>query len=248
VPLERLAQHLFTSKQLRLPEPSAWRLALDSLGADETQLRRIRQVHGREVFVIRRGDAVASEQEERPEADAIVSNQPGLVLAVMVADCVPMLLADTRHGAAAAVHAGWRGTCARVAEAAVSTMHDAFGSRPDDLVAAIGPSIGPEDYEVGEALMTAFLDAGHSRAEVQRWFSVAGEKPHLDLWTANREQLLAAGVRADRLHTCGLSTLNHREAFHSYRADGDRAGRMAALIAVPAERPISRTPTAGLDL
>lgn len=130
VPLESAAQHLFTSRQLQLRDDRSWRLATESLHASPNRLMRVKQVHGNSVRVILRGHGPGA-SDERPDADALVSNEPGLVLAVMVADCVPILVADP-HGAAAAVHSGWRGTCARVAAAAIEAMVTAFGTRPED--------------------------------------------------------------------------------------------------------------------
>lgn len=235
--LDAATQHLFTSKQLALPAPGAWRDALASVGASADRLMRVKQVHGNAVRLVRRGDVPGDASEQKPDGDAIVSNQPGLVLAVMVADCVPILVVDPVRGAAAAIHAGWRGTCARVAQAAVETMQREFASDPDDLIAAIGPSAGPDDYEVGESLVEAFLAAGHRRSDVDRWFIRTTGKPHLDLWSVNRDQLLASGVDASRIHVCGLSTVSHPDIFDSYRVAGERAGRMAAIIVVPAPRP-----------
>ena len=168
--LDAAAQHLFTSKQLALPDADSWQAALASVGASPDRLMRVKQVHGNTVRVLRRGEVPEGAAAMRPDGDAIVSNQPGLVLAVMVADCVPILIVDRGTGAAAAVHAGWRGTCARVAPTAIDVMHREFGTRPDDLIAAIGPSVGPDDYEVGDAVIDAFTSAGHDRAIVDRWF------------------------------------------------------------------------------
>lgn len=226
-------QHLFTSKQLALPAPEAWAGALASVGAAADRLMRVKQVHGNNVRLLKRGEVPAGASEQKPDGDAIVSNQPGLALAVMVADCVPILLVDQVRGAAAAIHAGWRGTCARVVQAAIDTMQCEFATDPRDLVAAIGPSAGPDDYEVGESLVDAFIAAGHSRADVARWFIRTAAKPHLDLWSVNRDQLIASGVDAARIHVCGLSTVSHPDVFDSYRVDGERAGRMAAIIVVP---------------
>lgn len=194
---------------------------------------RVKQVHGNAVRVLERGAVTKEAVEARPDGDALVSNEPGLALAVMVADCNPILVVDPKRRAAAAVHAGWRGTCARVAPAAIDTMRRAFGSNPSDLIAAIGPSVGPDDYEVGESLIDAFAAAGHSRADIDRWFIRSKPKPHLDLWTANRDQLAAAGLRADHIHICGLSTVCHPDIFDSYRVAGAKAGRMAGIIVVP---------------
>ena len=233
-PLETATQHLFTSKQLALPDAASWKLALASVGATPDRLIRVNQVHGNTVRMLRRGEVPDGAAEMRPDGDAIASNQPGLVLAVMVADCVPILLVDRKHGAAAAVHAGWRGTCARVAPAAIAVMRREFGTDPEDLMAAIGPSVGPDDYEVGDTLIDAFRAAGHESRAVDRWFTRSTAKPHLDLWRANADQLIAAGLQADRVFSCGLSTAAHPAVFDSYRVDGEKAGRMAALVVVPA--------------
>jgi YfiH family protein len=234
-PLEAIAQHLFTSKQLALPDADAWNAALASVGATADQLMRVKQVHGNVVRVLKRGSMPDGAATERPDGDAIVSNHPGLALAVMVADCVPILLVDGR-GAAAAIHAGWRGTCARIASTAVAAMTREFGTNPAELMAAIGPSAGPEDYEVGESLVEAFQAAGHPAPDIDRWFDRSQRKPHLDLWAANRDQLIAAGVPADRIWTSGLSTVSHPDVFDSYRVHGERAGRMAGVIVVPTAR------------
>jgi len=194
---------------------------------------RVTQVHGGSVRVLARGDVARGAALERPEADALASNLPGLTLAVVVADCVPILLADPESCAAAAVHAGWRGTMAKVSGAAVAALGQ-LGADPRNVVAAIGPSIGPMDYEVGDAVARAFLDAGHAAADVDRWFRRVQGRLWLDLWTANRDHLLRAGLRAEAIHLCELSTLPHPGVFESYRRDREGAGRMAALIAVPA--------------
>ena len=232
--LDAAAQHLFTSKQLALPGESAWRAALASVGSTPDRLMRVKQVHGNEVRRLKRGEVPEDADTQRPDGDAIVSNVPGLALAVMVADCVPILVCDRPRGAAAAIHAGWRGTCARVAPSAIEIMQREFGASPRDLIVAIGPSAGPADYEVGESLVEAFLNAGHRRPDLDRWFIRSGARPHLDLWAANRDQLIAAGIAVENIHVSGLSTVSHPDIFDSYRVAGDRAGRMAGLIVVPA--------------
>ena len=231
VPLEAIAQHAFTSKQLKLPDPGGWSAAAASVGAAADRVRRVKQVHGNLVRVVDRDEP--ADAEARPDGDAVVSNVPGLALAVLVADCVPIIVADRVSGAAGAIHAGWRGTCARVGATAVERLRERFGTQPSDLVAAVGPSIGPDDYEVGENLVEAFRQAGHRPEHVARWFQRRESRLLLDLWAANRDQLIDAGVRPDRIFCCGLSTLSHPAIFDSYRAAGDRAGRMAAVVAVP---------------
>jgi YfiH family protein len=243
-PLQALAQHVFTTRQLRLrpstpadPQLQAWTQAAASLGAGLEEVMRIRQVHGRTVRVLRRGETNAHDLAERPDADALIANEPGLVLAVQVADCVPMLMADRRGGAVGAVHAGWRGTVAGIAARAVEAITQEFGTAASDLVVAIGPSIGACCYEVGDELRDAFRSAGATEDQLARWFSrTATGSLRLDLWTVNHDQLVAAGVPADRVHIARLCTQTHAHLFESYRADGVAAGRMAALIRVPGAR------------
>jgi len=232
-PLAAVAQHVFTSKQLRLPNPEGWAAAAASVCGTPELVRRVKQVHGNQVRVLARGRTTAADADAKPDGDAIVSNVPGLVLAALVADCVPMVVADRVSGAAGAIHAGWRGTCARVGPAAVEAMRRHFGTEPSDLTVAIGPSIGPDDYEVGESLIEAFQHAGHRAGDLARWFRRRQARLSLDLWAANRDQLIDAGVPADRIFVCGLSTLAHTGTFDSYRSAGERAGRMAAVVAVP---------------
>lgn len=237
--LEPHAQHLFTSSQLELPANAAavdraraWSALAGSLGATAAPMYRVRQVHGAVVRVVRADDPASADATQLPDGDAVVSNVRGSLLAVVVADCVPILLVDPVSRAAAAIHAGWRGTCASVASAAVAAMAASWATDPATLIAAIGPSIGPDDYEVGEALVEAFRDAGHgSRAD--RWFSRRDARLYLDLWRANADQLLAAGVREDRISVAGMSTFAYPGWFESYRRDGARAGRLVAAIVVP---------------
>ena len=239
-PLEALAQHLFTSSQLKLPahgteaeRERAWLAVAASLSVERDRIFRVRQVHGSGVRVIVAGESASADPRALPDGDALVSNLPGAALLVVVADCVPLLLVDPRIGAAAAIHAGWRGTCAGVTSAAIAAMREAWGTRPEDLRAAIGPSIGPQDYEVGESLVEAFGRAGHGESAAG-WFSRAGGGWHLDLWRANRDQLLAQGVAPERIFTAGLSTAAHPDWLESYRRDGAKAGRLVAGIVVPA--------------
>jgi YfiH family protein len=243
-PFEASAQHLFTSKQLALPANGtdaatrqAWSALAASMGVMPDEVLRVKQVHGNVVRVVTREGVTATTTSERPDGDAIVSNAPGLALAVVVADCVPILLADRTGGAVAAIHAGWRGTCAGIAGVAVATMSRAFGTRPEDLVAAIGPSIGPGDYAVGESVVGAFA-AGHDDASLARWFRrpASADGWLLDLWRANQDQLERAGVRAGSIFNAEVSTYAHPDWLESYRRDADGAGRMVAIVGVPPGR------------
>lgn len=197
-------------------------------GVEPAQLRLLHQVHGRAIAIARRWATVSW---TRPDADGILSDDPSVALVVRVADCAPVLMADRRLGVVAAVHAGWRSTMQRIVEAAVSSLTQTFGSRPEDLVVAIGPSLGTCCGEMGEEVVEAFRAAGHEEDALARWFvREPGRRPHFDLWRANRDQLERSGVVPDAIHIAGLCTKTHRDTFHSYRAAGQAAGRMAAVI------------------
>ena len=233
-PLERLAQHLFTTRQLQLPSANAWRMLATAIDVQPGRIVSLNQIHGRDVVRIERNVSLQTLEEMhhvRPRADAVISDAPNVAVVVRAADCVPLLIADMQTGAVAAVHAGWRGTAARVAVAAVDEMQQQFGSRAADLVVAIGPAIGPCCYEVGADLVDVFAAAGHERYLIDRWFLTPRDRRmRLDLTTANRDQLILAGVREDNIHACGLCTAMHLDVLTSYRAEQSAAGRIAGAI------------------
>jgi len=239
-PLDAIADHAFTTRELQLSSAGDWRRLAGLLGV--AQVVTLNQVHGREVTAVRRGSPLAP---ARQNGDVLVSDDPDVAIAVRAADCVPLLLADARTGAVAAVHAGWRGTAAGAVTAAVDALSDQFGSRPDDLVAAIGPSIGACCYEVGTELVDAFAAAGHPRHLIDRWFlappprrgsflaalsGVDTPKLRLDVAGANRDQLMLAGVPEERVYACGLCTAMHLDVLTSFRAEKEKAGRLGAVI------------------
>ena len=241
VPLEAAAPHLFTTRQLELTSADDVHRLAAALNASEVVMST--QVHGAGVTVVRKGEPRTS---GRPEADVLVSNDPGVAVAVRAADCVPVLLADRSTGVVAAVHAGWRGTAARAVVVAVDALTREFGTNPADVVAAIGPSIGPCCYEVGPELVDAFAAAGHERYLVDRWFraprplsganapprSGRGERGalRLDVAGANRDQLVLAGVPESHIHVAGVCTAEHLDVLTSYRAEKEKAGRIAVAI------------------
>ena len=233
-PLETIAQHLFTTRQLELPSAAAWRALAGAMGVGPDRVASLNQVHGREVVILRHGvraETLEPMQKERPQADVLVSDAPDVALVVRAADCVPLLIGDPKSGAVAAVHAGWRGTAARAGGAAVEALSREFGSQPGDLVVAIGPAIGPCCYEVGPDVVDAFAAAGHERYLIDRWFMTPRDrKMRLDVAGANRDQLILAGVREEHIHASDLCTAMHLDVLTSYRAERERAGRIAGVI------------------
>jgi YfiH family protein len=179
---------------------------------------RVRQVHGARVVLAEGASAPAE------EADGVLSLRPGLAACVAVADCVPLLLATPGGGAVAALHAGWRGTAARVAVEGALALAAAAGVAPGRLRAVIGPSIGPCCYQVAEALAAQFA-ADFGAEVVQR-----GEGgPRLDLWAANLAALRQAGV--GEVEVLGRCTACEPARFFSHRRDAGRTGRMVAFAA-----------------
>ena len=218
------ASHAFTTRAFDVAAPIDSQAALATLfGLPVSAVVRVRQIHGADVLKVgsnQNGSASAA-------ADALVSTDPSRILAVAVADCVPVLIADRRRRAVAAVHAGWRGTVASVVGAAIVAMAEA-GIPPWDLVAAIGPSIGPCCYQVDRPVREAFLSR-HPAAE--GWFAADGDaRWKLDLWAANRSALVQAGVPPEAIHVARLCTFDHAEVCHSFRRDGAAAGRMFGAI------------------
>jgi YfiH family protein len=248
-PLESLAPHLFTTRQLSLASAGDYQQLARAVGVD--RVVTLTQVHGAAVSVVRKADTTSTGRDmsppaSPPEADVLVSDSPDVAIAVRAADCVPLLMADRLTGAVAAVHAGWRGTAARAAVAGLNALEREFGSRPADVVVAIGPSIGPCCYEVGSDLVDAFAAAGHERYLIDRWFSTppafadgfggtsrfSRERPRLrlDVAGANRDQLILAGVPAEHIHQAGLCTAMHLDVLTSFRAEKENAGRIAGVI------------------
>ncbi len=232
--LQPSARHLYTTRAWALgsrgpDDEVAWEAVAAAVDVDPSRLLRLRQVHGATVVVHRAG---ASLPAARPDGDILVTDDPSVALAIQTADCVPLLLADARTGAVAAAHAGWRGLAARVPSIAVDALVREFGSGSSDLVAAIGPSISAEHYEVGRDVRERFAAAGFSASEIDRWFRQADrpDRWFFDGWQSTREQLESAGLARDRIHVNGLCTAAYPDLFCSYRRDGKDAGRIAAVI------------------
>jgi polyphenol oxidase len=174
-------------------------------------LATLRQIHSDMIVYADRPGCLA-------EGDALLSDTPGRMVAVKTADCLPILLADARNRAVAAVHAGWRGAVSRIALKTVAAIAARWNTRPGDLHAAIGPGIGPCCFEVGP--------------EVAVQFGRPPERTRIDLEQFVRLQLLAAGVPPGHIYAAGLCTFCHPDEFHSFRRDRERAGRLISVIGV----------------
>ncbi|MSP56504.1 MAG: peptidoglycan editing factor PgeF [Myxococcales bacterium] len=181
----------------------------------------VNQVHG--ARVVSADDILDAPSSQLLDADAIISTRPDAVIAVRVADCVPILLVG-RHGVAA-VHAGWKGTAAGIAQAAMEALCAAGGDRPDEVRAVIGPCISGAAYEVGPDVLKAMERV--APAGGRRWRTTGSNgRDHVDLAAVNANILTALGVHVEVMRVCTYSTPD----LWSYRLDGERAGRQAAVI------------------
>jgi polyphenol oxidase len=228
-------------------------------GADDLpELVTLKQIHSAVIHRVKSGGRVESgESLAKPavlKGDGLMTDAPGVLLAIQTADCIPVLVADMKNRAVAAFHAGWRGTLRRIVEHGVGRMRLEFGSRPQDLVAAIGPGIGFCCYAVGEEVRHEFYsqfayaeelfrevsDSNPIREKYPLLFLTArapghsnlGPSLHLDLAEANRRQLLDAGLQPASVHLVGQCTGCHTDRFFSHRTEQGFTGRMMSVIGI----------------
>jgi polyphenol oxidase len=224
------------------------RLFLDELGASRMKLTTLRQIHS---GVVRE---VLAAQKEPLRGDGMHTEKAGVLLGIQTADCVPVLLVDPENRVVAAFHAGWRGTVKRIAERGVGTMRMRYGSRPEKLLAALGPCIGACCYSVGEEVVAEFASQFRYSAELFRevydldpvkqkypmlfltarapGHSNLGPQTHLDLVEANRRQLLDAGLKKKNIWTSGECTACNPDKYFSHRGEHGFTGRMMAVVGI----------------
>lgn len=241
---------------------------LAQLGGEDFALASLRQIHSSHVYQVARGAREKLEYrpcgipfpelstEKLPAGDSLLTDQTGILLSVRGADCLLVLLVDPEQRVVAAVHAGWRGALGRVIEKAAGEMRRIFGSRPEQLLAALGPSIRACCYEVGEEVVDAFHGcfqgadgffrrvsraAGTSGEDrVPAFLDLqppgqrlrAGSATHLDLVAVARAQLGEAGLRARHVSVAEFCTACRTDLFYSHRKEGSRTGRMMAVIGI----------------
>ena len=225
--------HAFTTRQNGLGgrnngvrPPDDWNPVAESFGIDPDRLVTVNQVHGDRIVKV---DDHNYKGIKTAQADAMITNISGFAIGVETADCVPLLLVDTETPAVGAIHAGWRSTAKKIVEKAVKKMQDEFGSDPYRMIAAIGPAIGPECYEVDEPVMEPVREA------FPFWMNVASSrgsnKWSLDLVRLNRMVLVQVGLDEKSIHSVGMCTSCRKDLFYSFRAEG-RTGRMLSAIMI----------------
>jgi len=228
-----LTRHAFTTRQGGLGARSSgirlnddWKALAEAFGVNPERLVTANQVHGENIVKV---DNQNFKRTKTIQADAMITNAPEMAIGVETADCVPVLLVDPLTPAIGAVHAGWRSTVKRIVQKTVQKMHDEFGSDPSQMIAAIGPTIGPECYEVDEPVM------GPIREAFSFWRKAASvrgiDKWSLDLAKLNRLELAQIGLSERNVHSVGLCTSCRRDLFYSFRAEG-RTGRMLSVIMI----------------
>lgn len=197
-----------------------------AVGVDPAHIVTCRQVHGTGIAKVDWADAGTVQDA----SDGLMTNATGLPLALVFADCVPILIYDAANQALGVVHAGWRGTVNGAAGALLWAMQAAYGSEPAELQVCIGPSIGPKSYQVGpevEAMATVRLDGAAALFDRP---DGPDSNPYFDLWQANAAQMEAAGVPNARIEVAGIDTATNTHDFFSHRAEEGRCG-LFCLIA-----------------
>jgi len=191
------------------------------------KLVTVTQVHGNDLLLLDQPNPDFS-HFLKLECDGIVTNQPGVMIGVCVADCAPVLLLDPVNKVVAAIHAGWKGTVAGIVTKGVQAMVNLFDGRPGDILASIGPTIGACCYEIDGPVVDAFRNAGH---DFDAFAQPSGDRKwRLELAQANRQQLLRSGIAAENIEVSRLCVSCEKDLFFSYRRDKGETGRQMGFI------------------
>lgn len=199
-----------------------------AIGVRPEDMTYTHQTHTTNVAVVR-----AEDRGRRfLETDGLVTNVPGICLVTFYADCVPLFLVDPVKKAIGLSHSGWRGTVGKIGKVTVQAMMREYGSRPEDIVAAIGPSICQDCYEVSEDVIDRFRDSFNEAVWPKLFYRKENGKYQLDLWRANEEVFLEAGIRRENLAVTNLCTHCNQEVLFSHRATGEKRGNLSAFLAL----------------
>lgn len=210
-----------------------------TLGISSRRMVSCRQVHGSEVVVVgpeEAGRGIYPELGPTPDADAMITNTPDLYLLALSADCPPVLLYDPRRQAVGLAHSGWKGTVARIAANVVRAMEREYGSRPSDLIAVVGPGIGPCCYRVGESVVEAAIASFSEQAWLppdsgdQPVLSMQGDDAYFNIREAIRVALVDAGVTSANVSVTRACTAHNTDLFYSHRAEAGQCGLFGAVL------------------
>lgn len=203
-----------------------YKLVANDLGFTLDRAVLSKQTHTDNIRIVTSADCGKGivKKSDIEDTDGLCTNLKGITLVVFSADCTPILLYDTKQKAVAAVHSGWRGTVKEIAAKCVCKMRENFGSLPEDIIAATGPSIGPCCFEIGEDTVNNF-ESKYIKSENNGKYMV-------DLWAKNRDILLSAGLKKENIDLCNICTYCKSDSFYSYRFHREKTGRQAAVIAI----------------
>ncbi len=205
-----------------------------SIGFEEDRMVFSYQTHTTNVLAVTKEDCGKGFIRERDyqDVDALITDDPDVILTAFFADCVPLYFVDPVHRAVALAHSGWRGTVHNIADVVVKALHERYGSDPSDLIAAIGPSICQDCYEVEEDVIQEFC-SHYPKALWPALFRQENEKKyHLNLWEACRQNLLGAGLEPDHIAVTDLCTCCNPDIFFSHRASKGKRGNLAAFLGI----------------
>ena len=200
------------------------------LGIDADKIILPFQTHGTEVKEITDHFFELADEEKRNclnGVDAIFTRIPKVCIGISTADCVPILFYDPTKQVVAAAHAGWRGTCGKIAEKTIKALVEVYHCEPSDILVTIGPSISAKVYEVGQEVVDNFESAGFNIPEI---VEIRNKSIYLDLWKANQQSLLKAGIVAENIEVAGICTFTEHERFFSARRLGVKSGRLLSGI------------------
>lgn len=221
-PISWLGHGISTKNLGSVSDPQGKKNFFNHLSVPDRNIVEAEQVHGNHVALVtekERGHLIL-------KTDALITNLPEVVLFIKVADCVPILLADPEKKAVAAIHAGWRGTAQEITRITVAHMEDHFGTDPQDLIVGIGPSIGPCCYEIDSPVIETFERFPYKEEVILRR---RGVHANLDLWNANKFQLISEGVKEENIEVAGICTHDNPDLFFSERKKKSR-GRIGAVV------------------
>ena len=192
--------------------------------SDQTHTTNVRKVTCAD-----RGKGVTC-QKDYPDVDGLITNEPGIVLATFYADCVPLFIVDKKNKAIGLSHSGWRGTVGRMGACTLNAMKEAYGTKPEDVVVAIGPSICQSCYEVSEDVAEQFIKEFGDKKQGELLTAKGGGKYLLNLWKANVTVFLEAGVRPERIHVTDICTYCNPQYLFSHRASQGKRGNLGAFM------------------
>ena len=193
-----------------------------SIGIERKQLVSPKQTHSANIGIVK------SVNDIFPDTDALITNIPNICICVRTADCVPILLYDQVQKAVATIHSGWKGTVQKISKLTIELMQNEFGTKPENIIAGIGPSIGPKVYEVGPEVIEMVHQSFSKNGFIQVIENF--DKGYFNLWQANKQILLESGITENNIEISEICTFSNPELFYSARRDGVKTGRLASGI------------------